>query len=113
VLCYARPRNPDHLGAWTLRPGDAAKGDQVIPLTDRFPANTEDRVWMDALGDEGGWVVISADRRIHRNKIEREAWRRSGLITRSTVIPWPANQATVRSRNGPALSFCSSGSTSL
>jgi hypothetical protein len=29
------------------------EGDQVIHLTDRFPANTEDRVWMGALGDEG------------------------------------------------------------
>jgi hypothetical protein len=56
------------------------EGDQVIHLTDRFAPDTEDRTWIAALGDEGGWVVISADRRIHRNPIEREAWRRSRLV---------------------------------
>jgi hypothetical protein len=56
------------------------EGDQVVHLTDRFPADTQDRVWIETLGDEVGWVVISADRRIHRNRFEREAWRRSGLI---------------------------------
>jgi PIN domain-containing protein len=35
---------------------------------------------MGALGDERDWIVISADRRIHRNRLEREAWRRSGLV---------------------------------
>ncbi len=56
------------------------EGDQVIHLTDRFPPDTEDRVWIDALAGEGGWVVISADRRIDRNRLEREAWRRSRLV---------------------------------
>ena len=56
------------------------EGDQVIHLTDRFRPDTEDRAWIDALTAEGGWVVISADRRIHRNRPEREAWRRSRLM---------------------------------
>jgi len=56
------------------------EGDQVTHLTDRFPPDTEDRAWIDALAAEGGWVVISADRRIHRNRLEREAWRRSRLV---------------------------------
>jgi len=64
------------------------EGDQVIHLTDRFPANTEDRVWMVALGDEGGWVVISGDRRIHRNRLEREAWRRSRLVVFFLAPQW-------------------------
>jgi hypothetical protein len=74
------------------------EGDRVVHLTDRFSADTEDRVWMTALGDERGWIVISADRRIHRNRLERDAWRRSGLVVfflspqwhrlRSTDIAW-------------------------
>jgi hypothetical protein len=64
------------------------EGDQVIHLTDRFPPDTEDLVWMSALGDEGGWVVISADRRIHRNRLEREAWRQSGLVVFFLTPQW-------------------------
>jgi uncharacterized protein (DUF433 family) len=64
------------------------EGDQVIHLTDRFPANAEDIVWMSAVGDEGGWVVISADRRIHCNRLEREAWRRSGLVVFFLTSQW-------------------------
>jgi len=64
------------------------EGDEVIHLTDRFPANAEDVVWMTALGDEGGWVVISADRRINRNRLEREAWRRSGLVVFFLTSQW-------------------------
>jgi hypothetical protein len=56
------------------------EGDQVVHLSERFAPETEDRAWIEALGAEGGWVVISADRRIHRNKLEREAWRRSRLV---------------------------------
>jgi hypothetical protein len=56
------------------------EGDQVIHLRDRFPPDTGDRVWIEALSAEGGWVAISADRRIHRNCLEREAWRRSRLV---------------------------------
>src|SRR5262249_23273368 len=56
------------------------EGDRVIHLTDRFPPDTEDRAWIEALAAERGWVVISADRRIHRNRLERQAWRRSRLI---------------------------------
>jgi PIN like domain len=51
----------------------------VVHLTDRSPPSIDDRTWMAALGDEGGWVVISGDRD-HRNRIEPEAWRRSGLV---------------------------------
>jgi PIN like domain len=64
------------------------EGDQVVHLTDRFPADTEDRAWIIVLGDEGGWVVISADRRIHRNRLEREAWRRTGLIVFFLAPQW-------------------------
>jgi hypothetical protein len=64
------------------------EGDQVVHLTDRFRADTEDRAWINALADEGGWVVISADRRIYRNRLEREAWRRSRLIVFFLASQW-------------------------
>jgi hypothetical protein len=37
---------------------------------------------------EGGWVVLSADRRIHRNRLEREAWRQSGLVVFFLTSQW-------------------------
>lgn len=64
------------------------EGDQVVHLTDRFPANTEDRAWIGALTEEGGWVVISGDLRIYRNRLEREAWRRSRLIVFFLAPQW-------------------------
>lgn len=74
------------------------EGDQVVHLTDRFAPDTDDRTWIGELGNEGGWVVLSADRRIYRNKLEREAWRRSRLVVffltpqwrraRNTEIAW-------------------------
>jgi hypothetical protein len=64
------------------------EGDQVVHLTDRFRRDTEDREWLGALGGEGGWVVISADRRIHRSRIEREAWRRSGIVVFFLGAQW-------------------------
>ena len=64
------------------------EGDQVVHLTDRFPASTEDRAWIGALAEEGGWVVISGDLRIYRNRLEREAWRRSRLIVFFLAPQW-------------------------
>jgi hypothetical protein len=64
------------------------EGDQVVRLSDRFPRQTDDRVWISALGEEDGWVVISADRRIYRNRLEREAWRRSRLIVFFLAPQW-------------------------
>jgi len=50
----------------------------VEALKDKFPANTPDEVWIQALADEGGWVVISHDR--FRKAAEPEVMRRAGLI---------------------------------
>ena len=33
-------------------------------------------------------MVISADRRINRNRLEREAWRRSGLVVFFLTSQW-------------------------
>jgi hypothetical protein len=52
----------------------------VIALRRKFAQNTADVVWIEALGKEGGWVVISGDANITRRGAERKAWRQTGLI---------------------------------
>ena len=56
------------------------RGHKVVALRKKFPQNTDDEVWIRALGQEGGWVVISGDVRIAKKPAERNAWRQSGLI---------------------------------
>ena len=56
------------------------RGDWTVQhLKDRFKTETEDVTWLEALGHEGEWIVISGDIRISRNRAERAAWRESGL----------------------------------
>ncbi|HEY0803141.1 MAG TPA: DUF5615 family PIN-like protein, partial [Steroidobacteraceae bacterium] len=47
----------------------------VVHLRDRFGAGVSDITWINALNQEGNWVVISGDRRITRNKAEYQAFR--------------------------------------
>lgn len=51
---------------------------EVIPLRDKFPANTPDESWMRHLHVEGGWIVISGDQ-FRKSKAERELLRQTGL----------------------------------
>jgi hypothetical protein len=51
---------------------------EVVPLRDKFPANTADTVWMGQLRAEGAWVVISGDH-FNKSKAERELLRQHGL----------------------------------
>lgn len=51
----------------------------VQHLKDHFEPQTEDVIWLETLGREGEWIVISGDIRISRNPAERAAWRESGL----------------------------------
>jgi hypothetical protein len=53
---------------------------EVVALKDKFPPNTPDVDWIHALNKEGGWVVISGDRRITRNKTEYNAFRSSSVV---------------------------------
>lgn len=55
-------------------------GHQVVALRRKFAADTEDVVWIEALGREGGWVAISGDVSITRRAAERHAWRQAGLV---------------------------------
>jgi predicted nuclease of predicted toxin-antitoxin system len=63
-------------------------GHEVRHLRDRFAMNTPDIEWLAALGQEGNWVIISADQRIFRNRHEREAWRQSSLTIFFLARAW-------------------------
>jgi hypothetical protein len=51
---------------------------EVIHLKDKFAASTEDADWMQALGREEGWIIVTADTRIGKNPHEIEAWKQAG-----------------------------------
>jgi hypothetical protein len=53
---------------------------EVITVRDKFPPSIRDIELIQSLSREGPWVLISGDRRITRNKAEREALRNSNLI---------------------------------
>lgn len=55
-------------------------GDTAVALRDKFAQDAKDIEWIKKLENEGGWVVVSADKRITRNKIERDAFRSTNLI---------------------------------
>lgn len=52
---------------------------QVVALRDKFPHDTPDVEWLKALGEEGGWAVVSADFYRSKGNAEREMIRRQGL----------------------------------
>jgi hypothetical protein len=53
---------------------------EVVHLRDKFGPAVKDTEWIAALSSEGRWAVISADRRITRNRAEYNAFRNSKLI---------------------------------
>ena len=63
-------------------------GHQVVHLRDMFSHSTPDVTWLSELGSQGGWTILSADMRIHKNKAEREAWRRSNTIAFFMTRSW-------------------------
>ena len=57
----------------------AERGEILVEhIFDRFRPNTQDIEWIDTLGDEGGWTIISQDR-FARNDFEKEALRKHGF----------------------------------
>src|SRR5439155_3231852 len=60
----------------------------VQHLSDKFPRDTDDVVWIQALATEKEWVIISGDLRITRNKAQRQAWRTSGLTAFFLKSAW-------------------------
>lgn len=55
-------------------------GSSAVALRDKFPPDTSDRQWIDQLGSEGKWAVVSGDRRITKNRAERAAWLQTDLV---------------------------------
>lgn len=53
---------------------------EIVHLRDKFGPRVTDIEWMRALNSEGGWIVLSGDRRISRNKAEQAVFRSSRLI---------------------------------
>lgn len=54
---------------------------EIVALRHKFGRpGISDTEWIEALGREGRWSVLTADRRIGRNAIEREALLRNNLI---------------------------------
>ena len=53
---------------------------EVVHLREKFGSAVKDTEWIGALNAEGHWVIISADRRITKNKAERQAFKSSKLV---------------------------------
>lgn len=53
---------------------------EIVALRCKFAQTIEDVEWIRQLSREGTWVVVSGDRRITRNRAERDAFRNSRLI---------------------------------
>ena len=51
---------------------------QVVHLKEKFGADAEDAHWMKALGDEKGWIIVTADVNIGKNPHEVQAWKQAG-----------------------------------
>ena len=60
----------------------------VIHLRQRFPSSIADKAWIEALGLEGDWVVVSGDMRIWKNPHEKEAWKASSLTVFFLAQAW-------------------------
>jgi hypothetical protein len=52
----------------------------IIHIRERYGPGVKDIEWIGELSAEGRWIVISGDRRITRNKTERNAFRASNLV---------------------------------
>ncbi|MDR6850368.1 hypothetical protein [Sphingomonas sp. BE137] len=65
-----------------------ADGHHIEHIRDKFgTGGLPDEVWIERLGAEGGWCVLSGDRRIATKKPSREIFLRASLIG---FFPLPA-----------------------
>lgn len=74
-------------------------GFEIVALRSRFPENCPDEEWMAALGNEGGWNVLSGDRRIIRNPQRRQVWMESRLTTFFLAPAWSNDAFTEREKH--------------
>jgi PIN like domain len=54
-------------------------GHKVFHLQDKFSRDAKDRDWIRALGQEGGWVIVSGDTRILRTPELKSEWAQARL----------------------------------
>lgn len=59
----------------------------IIHLTDKFPANTKDEVWLSQIIEEGNWALISIDR-FQKSNIEKMALNNPRLISFILKSSW-------------------------
>ncbi len=58
-----------------------ADNDEVVALRDKFGrADVKDAEWIEQLGREGRWAVVSADRRIAKQRPSRQLFIAAGLV---------------------------------
>ena len=57
----------------------APKGGEAISIPGRFGPGTTDLEWIAALHAEGGWSVLTTDRKLRTRPHERRALEQSGL----------------------------------
>lgn len=53
---------------------------EVVPCCDRFPRSTKDAVWLDALGNEEGWIIVTKDK-FKKGDPEKFAFEQARLTT--------------------------------
>lgn len=61
---------------------------QAISIPQRFGAGVADLAWIAALRDQGGWAVLTVDRKLRTRPHEREALGQSGLIVFVLAHGW-------------------------
>lgn len=67
------------MAAASLRRFTSSAQGKVVQLRDRFPANTKDLEWLELLGREKNWCIVSCDAFRKQNGAERRAIRQFGL----------------------------------
>ena len=63
-------------------------GERVVHLKEKFQQDATDEYWMQSLGKEKGWIIITCDKRISKNPHELKAWKESGLIVFFLKSSW-------------------------
>jgi len=53
---------------------------EIVALRDRFDMNIKDIDLITRLSEEGGWILVSGDRRITKNKAEKSVFRNSRVV---------------------------------
>ncbi|CAM3878917.1 hypothetical protein [Bordetella tumulicola] len=85
-------------GIRELSKGSRGIASEIIHLKEKFPPATPDHEWIQPLGREGGWAVISQDG-LRKNDLEREALRKSGLMVFVLSKQWSDHKYWDKAQN--------------